>query len=236
MTITSQERVLRAIEFCQPDRVPIVFWNCDQTLGDVMLYHLSLGVPGNGSVNAWDWSVNEWGYRLEKLDDGTMGHPVKAVYRELPRAVEIHVPGLREEERMAATPGFFQACGDRYRLASLDLSGFTVYTLLRGYAAAMQDLLLDRVGFAGLMDKIIDFESDLVRMAARHGFHGIHFADDWGTQSGMMVSPRMWRELFKPRYAKQFALRTSWACTPGTIAAVSFWRSWRIFTRSASTC
>jgi uroporphyrinogen decarboxylase len=42
--------------------------------------------------------------------------------------------------------------------------------------------------------------------ASRHGFHGIHFADDWGTQSGMMISPGLWRELFKPRYALQFAL------------------------------
>jgi uroporphyrinogen decarboxylase len=206
VTITSQERVRRAIEFRRPDRVPIVFWNCDQTSGDVMLYHLSLGVPGDGSVNAWDWSVNEWGYRLEKLGDGTMGHPVEAVYRELPRAEAIRVPALREEERMSLAPAFFQMCGDRYRLASLDLSGFTIYTLLRGYAAAMEDFLLDPAGFAGLMDKIIDFECDLMRMVARHGFQGIHFADDWGTQSGMMISPRMWRELFKPRYARQFAV------------------------------
>ena len=205
MTTTSRQRVVRAIEFRQPDRVPIVFWNRDQASGDVMLYHLSLGVPQDGSPNAWDWSVNEWGYRLEKLGDGTMGHPVEAVYPKLPRPSEIRVPPLREQERMSPVPEFKQACGDRYRLASLDLSGFTVYTLLRGYAAAMQDFLLDPEGFAALMDTILEFECDLIRMAARHGFHGIHFADDWGTQSGMMVSPRMWRELFKPRYARQFA-------------------------------
>jgi hypothetical protein len=206
MTITCKERVQRAIKFRQPDRIPIVFWNRDQTSGDVMLYHLSLGAPGSGSVNAWDWSVNEWGYRLEKLGDGTMGHPVEQVYHKLPRVDELHVPTLREEERMSAAPAFFEVCGDRYRLASLDLSGFTVYTLLRGFANAMEDFLLEPEGFAAMMDRIVDFECDLIRMSARHGFHGIHFADDWGTQSGMMVSPRMWRELFKPRYARQFAL------------------------------
>jgi uroporphyrinogen-III decarboxylase len=45
-----------------------------------------------------------------------------------------------------------------------------------------------------------------MRMAARHGFHGIHFADDWGTQTGLMVSPSMWRKLFKPRFQRQFDL------------------------------
>ena len=248
MSIDSQERVRRAIEFRRPDRVPVVFWNRDQTEGDVMLYHLALGVPGEGSVNAWDWSLNEWGYRLVKSGDGTMGHPVEPVYRELPRTVaavsdrrevgpdrragrnsdtarpavapyhdsgrsetaatgeELFVPALREEERMSAAPAFFEACGDRYRLASFDLSGFTVYTFLRGFENAMQDFLLEPEGFAMMMDHIIEFECDLMRMAARHGFHGIHFADDWGTQSGMMISPGLWRELFKPRYARQCAL------------------------------
>jgi uroporphyrinogen decarboxylase len=204
--MAGRERVLRAIQMRSPDRIPVVFWNRDQAQGDVMLYHLSLGMPGDGSVNAWDWSVNEWGYVLEKLGDGTMGHPVTPVYRDLPRAEEIRVPALREEERMSAVPAFAEACGHRYRLASLDLSGFTVYTLLRGFADAMQDFLLDPEGFAVLMDRIVDFECELMCMAARHGFHGIHFADDWGTQSGLMVSPALWRRLFKPRYARQFAL------------------------------
>ena len=200
------ERVRRAIQFEHPDRVPIVFWNRDQTEGDVMLYHLGLGAPGEGSVNAWDWSLNEWGYRLVKLGDGTMGHPTEPVYHELPKADEIRVPALREAERMSDVPAFVAKCGDRYRLASLDLSGFTVYTFLRGFESAMQDFLLEPEGFATLMDRILDFESELIRMAARHGFHGIHFADDWGTQTGLMISPLLWRKLFKPRYARQFAL------------------------------
>ena len=204
--MTREVRVRRAIGFQCPDQVPIVFWNRDQAEGDVLLYHLALGAPGNGSVNAWDWSVNEWGYRLEKAGDGTMGHPVEALYCEVPSAEEIRTPELREEERMSAVPAYLEACGDRYRLASFDLSGFTVYTLLRGFENAMQDFLLEPEGFATLMDRIVEFECDLMRMAARQGFHGIHFADDWGTQTGMMISPALWRQLFKPRYARQFAV------------------------------
>lgn len=203
---TRKQLVDRAIEFRRPDRIPIVFWNRDQAEGDVMLYHLALGAPGDGSPNAWDWSTSEWGYRLEKLGDGTMGHPVEPFYRDLPAAQQIRLPALREAERMSAAPAFFEACGDRYRLASFDLSGFTVYTLLRGFANAMQDFLLEPDGFALLMDRIVDFECELMRLAARQGFHGIHFADDWGTQSGLMISPALWRRLFKPRYARQFAL------------------------------
>ena len=196
----------RAITFARPERVPVVFWNCDQTEGDLMLYHLSLGRPGDGdpSANAWDWSVNEWGYKLESSDDGTMGYPVEPYWPGLPAAGEIEVPPLRERDRMAASPAFFVECGDRYRLASLDLSGFTVYTLLRGFENAMEDFLVAPDQFAAVMDSILDFECQLIAMAARHGFHGIHFADDWGTQCGLMISPDMWRRLFKASYQRQF--------------------------------
>ncbi len=196
----------QAIRFERPERVPIVFWNRDQADGDLLLYHLSLGAPGDGdpAANAWDWSTNEWGYRLESMDDGTMGHPVEAYWSEFPAEGEACPPPLREEERMAAAPAFFGQCGGRYALASLDLSGFTVYTLLRGFENAMQDFVLEPQRFGPLMDLIMDFECRLMEMAARHGFHGIHLADDWGTQSGLMISPSLWRELFKPRYARQF--------------------------------
>jgi uroporphyrinogen decarboxylase len=205
MTISRKELVTQAIHFRSPERVPVVFWNRDQAEGDLMLYHLSLGAPGHGTPNAWDWSENEWGYRLESLGDGTMGHPVASVYPELPPGGAIRVPALRAQERMSAVPAFLETCGDRYRLASFDLSGFTVYTLLRGFENAMHDFVLDPDGFAGMMDRIIGFECDLMRLAAQHGFHGIHFADDWGMQSGLMICPELWRRLFKPRYARQFA-------------------------------
>jgi uroporphyrinogen decarboxylase len=208
MVLSRKETVDRAIRFDRPDRVPIVFWNRDQAEGDVMLYHLSLGLQprDDPTINAWDWSVNEWGYKLESMNDGTMGHPVTPKYPELPTAEQIRTPPLREDERMAAVPRFLEGCGDRYRLASLDLSGFTVYTFLRGFENSMEDVLLAPRQFEALLDVILEFECNLIRMAARYGFHGIHFADDWGTQSGLIVSPSLWRRVFKPRYRRQFGL------------------------------
>ena len=196
----------QAITFSSPARIPIWFINSDQTDGDVMMYHLSLGCEGDGSDNDWDWSSNEWGYRLEKLNDGTMGHPKEAFLPDWQVAEKLCPPKLRESARMASLPKFLASCEDRYRLASLDLSGFTVYTLLRGFENSMEDPYLEPARFTKLLDMIFDFECDLIRLAAKHGFHGIHFADDWATQRGMMISPDSWRNLFKPRYRKQFAL------------------------------
>ncbi len=187
-----------AIQFRSPQRVPVVYWNCDQTAGDVMLYHLGLNRQDG------DESVSEWGYRLKTLDDGTMGHPTTAHLHDWAAVDDFSPPPLAKDERMAAVPMFFEECGDRYRLASYDLSGFTVFTLLRGYENSMMDFLVEPERSARLMDMICDFECEQMDVAARHGFDGIHFADDWGTQSGLMISPALWRTLFKPRYQRQF--------------------------------
>ena len=192
-----KDLVRQAVQFARPERVPIWFVNCDQTEGDVMVYHLSLPEVDNAEVN-------EWGYRLESLDDGTMGHPTEARLPDWDAAAAFQAPTLREKERTAELPRFIDECEDRYRLASLDLSGFTVYTFLRGFENSMVDFLVEPDRFARLMDTIIDFECRLAEMAARRGFHGMHFADDWGTQTGLMISPRLWRELFKERYRRQF--------------------------------
>lgn len=51
MTLSRRQLVEQAIRFERPARVPVAFWNCDQAEGgDVLLYHLSLGVEGDGGV------------------------------------------------------------------------------------------------------------------------------------------------------------------------------------------
>ena len=193
-----RELVQQAINFQNPSRIPIWYVNCDQTDGDVMVYHLSLHrEDGSGD--------NEWGYHLQSLDDGTMGYPTTLRLPDWESFASFAPPPLREEDRMRRLPEFLEQSEDRYLLASLDLSGFTVYTLLRGYENSMRDFLLEPERFAELMEMIVGFENELMNLVARRGFHGIHFADDWASQTGLMISPKLWRKLFKERYRRQFA-------------------------------
>lgn len=193
------ELVRQAIRFESPERIPVWYVNCDQTEGDVIVYHLSLDMEDRPGTN-------EWGYHLEKLGDGTMGHPTQPSLPDWETAEALRPPPLREDARLAGAAAYFDLCEDRYRLASLDLSGFTVYTLMRGFENSMTDFLVEPERSARLLDKIFDWECEVIEMVARRGFHGIHFADDWGTQTGLMISPALWRKLFKPRYERQFRL------------------------------
>ena len=55
-----------------------------------------------------------------------------------------------------------------------------------------------------LFDSILEIETKVAEKAVGYGFDAIHFADDWGTQKDIMISPQLWMEIFKPRYKKQF--------------------------------
>lgn len=198
--MTKSELVKQAIHFQSPERVPVWFVNCDQEQGDVMVYHLSLDkldAEGNSTGD------NEWGYHLESLDDGTMGHPIAPHLPDWDSYQHFVPPSVDETRRMERLDSFLQVAQDRYLLASLDLSGFTVYTLLRGFENSMVDFLAEPEKFNALFTQIIEFEKEMMTLVAKRGFHGIHFADDWGTQTGLMVSPQLWRSLFKPRYREQ---------------------------------
>ena len=54
MNLSHQQLVTQAIRFDSPARVPVVFWNRDQEEGDMMLYHLALGAPGDGTPHVWN--------------------------------------------------------------------------------------------------------------------------------------------------------------------------------------
>ncbi|MGL6226787.1 MAG: uroporphyrinogen decarboxylase family protein [Thermoguttaceae bacterium] len=194
--LSRREIVRRAIRFETPPRIPLWFVNCDQLEGDVLRYELALNKEGTED--------NEWGYHLESMNDGTMGHPISACIPSWHSFTTFVPPRLDADRRLARLPQFLKEAEDRYRLASLTLSGFTVYTLLRGFENSMMDFVLEPDQFAILMDMILEFEKEQIGLVADAGFDGIHFVDDWGTQDSLMISPQLWRTLFKPRYKDQF--------------------------------
>jgi uroporphyrinogen-III decarboxylase len=44
-----------------------------------------------------------------------------------------------------------------------------------------------------------------IQKYSQAGVDGYIFADDWGLQNRLMISPQAWRTLWKPRYARIFA-------------------------------
>jgi hypothetical protein len=91
---------------------------------------------------------------------------------------------------------------DRFVLAGTETRPFERMQFLRG----TENLLLDLAGGAPeairLRDMLHEFFAREMRMWAGTPVDGVSFMDDWGSQTALLISPAMWRALFKPLYAE----------------------------------
>jgi uroporphyrinogen-III decarboxylase len=53
-----------------------------------------------------------------------------------------------------------------------------------------------------LLDVLVDMNLYAIERYSQAGADGYMFCDDWGLQDRLMISPKSWRELWKPRYAR----------------------------------
>jgi uroporphyrinogen decarboxylase len=60
----------------------------------------------------------------------------------------------------------------------------------------------DEMGFVA--DRLVEFHLAELGRLAGSGVDGVYFQDDWGLQTGLMISPTLWRAFFRPRYARLF--------------------------------
>ncbi|MHB1295503.1 MAG: uroporphyrinogen decarboxylase family protein [Anaerolineae bacterium] len=195
----SRERVIRAIEFRGPDRVPVRYYDHPER-GDILIGAFG---PPTGWVEPRP-GEDEWGCLWVTLSETlgqVKGHPLGGEADvSQNRFPNPYLPGrldalrrLREEH-----PTYYVA-------GSLGISGFNRMTFLTGMERFMMDLAQDPERVAILADGVFDFENGILEQMCALPLDGVWFWDDWGTQKGLMISPRTWREVFKPRYAEQFA-------------------------------
>jgi uroporphyrinogen decarboxylase len=68
------------------------------------------------------------------------------------------------------------------------------------------DLMDEEDKVVYLLDKITDFHVRLAKRYVKLGVNCGRTVDDYGMQTSMLISPELWRRIFKPRLAKIFAV------------------------------
>ncbi|MBN1540720.1 hypothetical protein JW992_01145 [candidate division KSB1 bacterium] len=195
--MSRREQVKRAIHRTGPDYVPLLFFNRDLHQSDCIVIDIVRNFEGEGK------NLSEWGFTWKRKDE-TMGQPEGALIREWSDLQSFDWPDPYSPQRFAHVAPLQKQYGDRYYIASLVLTGFTIMTFLRGFSQTLEDLILAPDSLAQLADRVFAFETDIIEQCADHGFQAVAFYDDWGDQSRLLISPALWREFFKPRYQKQF--------------------------------
>ncbi len=191
--------VKKAIKFDNPEYVPILFYNKDKDKSDIIVIDVVHHFMGK------DRNISEYGFIWEREDE-TMGQPKEELIKNWEDFEKLVFPDPYDTNRFSEVKNIMNKFPDRYYIASLALTGFTIMTFLRGFANTMEDFYSDPDKISALADKVFGFEEDVIKQLKAQGFDGVAFYDDWGDQNNLLISPKLWREFFKPRYKKQFDL------------------------------
>jgi len=196
--------VRKAVRFDNPERIPLSN-PYDLSTSDIVNVEVVRNYTGADKLHS-EWGF-DWSHLANDLTMGQPKHPIITSREELKRyrAPDPHDPTRFEPLRAARA----QYGEDKYYKANLVLSGFTIMTFLRGFSELIEDLYVDRDFVEDLADVVFSFEEKLFSLIAAQGFSAVHLADDWGTQESLLISPALWREIFKPRYRRQVELAHS---------------------------
>lgn len=151
-----------------------------------------------------EWT-DEWGTRWAHSTGGTGAHQVGCpledwsklddyLSHQLPRA---DAPGRFDP--VLADLGMFR--DTKYILCRIGLLLYERLNCLRGAQNVLLDLYTNEAELRRLSDAVFAYDLEMVRHWARLGGDGLFVTEDWGTQKGMIISPAMWRRIFKPYYA-----------------------------------
>lgn len=217
--MNSRERVYRTLRFEHPDRPPRQLW----TLPGVDMYRKAdvdavrrrfppdlvspphrLGESSrvSGTPNAVGTYVDEWGSVWRVAEPGVIGEvkvPVLADWSAL-ATYELPYERLRGADFSAVNP--FCAETDQFVIGGTDVRPFERMQFLRGTEDLFMDLALGVDEVIQLRDRLHAYYLEELALWTLTDVDAISFLDDWGAQKGLLINPKLWRELFRPLYAE----------------------------------
>jgi uroporphyrinogen decarboxylase len=155
------------------------------------------GTPWEGTyVDAWgcEWVTAEFGVQ------GEVKNPQLADWSAFDHFVP---PWETLEGAKWDAVNRFSAATDKFVLSPPAFSVFERMQFLRGTEALLMDLAYGTKEIFKLRDLIHEFNLKALEHWCRTDVDGIGWTDDWGSQKSLLISPAMWREIFKPLY-KQY--------------------------------
>ena len=168
--------------------------------------------------------MTEWGYEWEKLD-ATIGQPRRHPLSDWDRIESYVPPDPYAPGRFDHVSGAIAGHEDKFIKFGLGITGFNQATFLRGFEEFLADLYLEPDRAERVLDIVFGFENAVIEQAVGFPVDAVAFGDDWGTQRDLIISPELWRKVFRSRYADQFARVHSagkkvWFHTCGDVYAI----------------
>lgn len=154
-----------------------------------------------------EWT-DEWGTRWAHAA-GTLGATPSADalpdWAQLDEYLATRFPDPMAPGRLESGQKAVKRFGhSRYIIGGIIMTLFERLHSIRGMINVFDDFYSHETELRRLIDAISDYTVKLIRNWASVGVDAVVLTDDWGSQSTLLISPQMWRGLFKPHYAKMF--------------------------------
>ena len=210
MAPSSYDVVNRSIEFSNPSRLPIKLEYPIKTAKFGMIesdvHTVNWNFIGTGDHSQFQ-TYDEWHCLWVRSEQNNMGqikgHPID----DWSKLSTYHWPDPHDPSFYDGMEKRFEGGEGKYIISVIFMLLFERLQALRGFENALLDLVLEREKVEQLADRILEFNLEVAKNIARRfpgQIHGIWFTEDWGTQEALMISPKMWRNFFKPRYEMIF--------------------------------
>jgi len=144
--------------------------------------------------------TDEWGATFHNIQDGVIGEVKDPLIKDWITDVrKVHIPReLLTIDRDAVNRDC--AATDRFTMAGACPRPFEQLQFLRGTENLYADLADPPAEMLSFLKTMHDFYCELLQVWAGTDVDALMFMDDWGSQNALLISPRLWRELFKPLY------------------------------------
>jgi uroporphyrinogen decarboxylase len=220
--MNSKERVSCAISLKEPDRIPIfatVVPEIEYRLfekyglkGNSLLTFMgndivvtSIGVADSfAKIEGSDYKIDEWGIAWKNVSH-RKGTYTEIIERPLEKATikdiaKYSVPDPYPDSRYENIYGLIEEFSDFSIMVDLSCTIFEISHYLRGMENLLIDMMQNKEFANTLFDKVLEFYIPAARKIAGMGVDIIWIGDDVGMQTGMLLSPELFRDYLKERY------------------------------------
>lgn len=218
--MTSRERVRKTLEFQYPDRVPRSLWylpgverfrkkDLDEVLEAYPLDILHIrpefcyarGEKVKGERYRSDqFAEDEWGCEWHTVQDGVAGEVKSYPLKDVSDVQGLEAPYEILEGADLTKIDSFCSNTDQFVVAWTTVRPFERMQFLLGTEKLFIELANPSKPLYQLRDVLHAFFMEELRLWRKTKVDGIMFMDDWGWQQHLMISPKLWRDFFKPLY------------------------------------
>jgi uroporphyrinogen decarboxylase len=216
MSLTSRELVVSALELQSPPRIPRQLWLLpwaerayprelaaiqEKYPDDILRCPPLLTRPLKtaGDEYAPGLYVDEWGCRFESRQGGVIGEVKEPLLKHW-KNLDIIRPPMERLSVDAAKVDDFCRTNDAFVTSHPLVRPFELLQFIRGPENLYVDLAERPDELFLLLERIQAFFKQELELWASTEVDALFFADDWGSQKSLLISPALWREVFKPLY------------------------------------